>query len=73
MKAPPSSESCSVPVPPENVAVSVPFDRPAQPSLLVSVRLIALGWVKVLVWVLVHRLASRTITVWEPEASPVNV
>src|SRR5438093_1702320 len=71
--APPSSDSWNAPVPPENVAVMVPVPPLHDGSALVSVRVMADGWVRVLVWLVVHRLASFTTTVCAPAARPLNV
>ena len=70
---PPSSESWSVPVPPENVAVMVPSLAPLQPSCLARDRGTAVGSVRVLDCDAVHRLASFRTTVCAPPARPVKV
>src|SRR5439155_26570874 len=72
VNAPPSSWTLSGLVPPENVAVMVPVPPSHDASALVSVRVMADGWVSVLVWVAVHPLASFTTTVWVVAVSPVN-
>src|SRR5439155_30346 len=59
-------------MPPEKVAVMVPVPPLHDGSALVSVRVMADGWVSVLVWVAVHPLASFTTTVWVVAVSPVN-
>src|SRR5947199_10761984 len=47
----PSRRTSYRPVPPENVAVMVPVEPLQEGSVLVSVRVMADGWVSVLVWV----------------------
>ena len=62
------------PTPPENVAVTEPLLAPVQlASVAVSDSEGAGGAPTVTDWVVVQRLASRTITVCDPEASPVKV
>src|SRR5437667_88182 len=72
VKPPPSMSTCSVPVPPENVAVMVPLPPPLQVrSVLVSDSESAGGLTRVTDWLVVHRLPSRSVTVWDPTATPV--
>ena len=59
-------------MPPENVAVMVPVGTPLQVrSVLVSDSDSAGGLTRVTDWLVVHRLPSRTVTVWDPTATPV--
>ena len=61
-------------VPPENVAVTVPLFTPMQvTSVCASDRLSAAGDPTAIDWLAVQLLASRTITVCDPVASPVKV
>ena len=59
-------------MPPAKVAVMLPLDWPGHPSFFASDRLIAVGWFKVVVWLVVQRFASFTVTVCDPAANPVN-
>ena len=72
LNPPPSIWSCSAPVPPENVAVMVPVGTPLHGrSVLASDSETAAGLTRATDWLLVHRLPSRSTTVWVPELRPV--
>ena len=70
---PPSSESWSVPAPPENVAVMVPVPPLHSGSALASDSDSAGGSTSVMDWALVHALASLAVTVCDPGATALNV
>jgi hypothetical protein len=62
------------PTPPAGVAVAVPVDDPLHNTLTCVVPTVsATGWVIVTLAVLIHRLASVTVTIYVPAARPVAV